>query len=222
MGTSDNKRLESDELSAQLGLGVKIARKLRNLLWNRADEFEIRTFEGVVMYALFLHAERTFLSIRTLARKGTVNDAMALVRVMVEKVINAEYIYLAGTDTAIDYVEFDAFREWRDHEERREFDPKVDESYDADSLDKTHSAYLKARTRTLANGTTINRFGRGHDWIEMGLRKRAETVDDQIGKKFEANKFPFAQILYFTAFKKSSRYLHGLWESVVRTLGTPQ
>jgi hypothetical protein len=64
-------------------------------------EFEPRSFESPVAHVLFLRAERTLPSIRTLARLRNVDEAFALVRVMVEKVLNAEYILLAGTDAAL-------------------------------------------------------------------------------------------------------------------------
>jgi hypothetical protein len=38
---------------------------------------------------------------------------------MVEKVINAEYILLVGMSAAEDYIQFAAFREWRDLEDLR-------------------------------------------------------------------------------------------------------
>ncbi len=60
-------------------------------------------FEFAIAYVLLLRAERTHASIRTLARLRFGDDAFALVRVMVEKTINAEYILLKGTDVALDY-----------------------------------------------------------------------------------------------------------------------
>jgi hypothetical protein len=57
---------------------------------------------------------KTSASIRMLAAVVRVGDAFARVRVLVEKSITAEHVYLSGTDTALAFLQFGAFEEWRD------------------------------------------------------------------------------------------------------------
>lgn len=93
MMARDSKReRDLQMLEVELAGARKLGRKLQQILWKDMPKFEATGFEFVIAYLLFLRAERTFLSLRTLARLRMVDDAFALVRVMVEKVINAEYI----------------------------------------------------------------------------------------------------------------------------------
>jgi hypothetical protein len=180
--------------------------------------FEATGFEFLIAYMLLLRAERTFASIRILSRQRMVDDAFAPVRVMVEKVINAEYILLAGTDTALDYIQYHSFREWRDFEELRKVSPEVTPNYTAEALERLRNAHDRARTRTLPDGSTRNRFGRGHDWIEMGLSKRAECIDEVLKKRFSMRAFKATRILYDSTYKKGAVYLHGMWASLARSI----
>src|SRR2546421_453882 len=96
-------------LAVEWADGRKFGRKLQQVLRKDMPHFESDGFEFAIAFALVLRAERTFLSVRTLARMRMVDDAFALVRAMVEKIINAEYIFLAGMDAAEDYIQFGAF-----------------------------------------------------------------------------------------------------------------
>jgi hypothetical protein len=215
---NSKRRRDLRILEVELAAARKLGRKLQRLLWKDMARFDATGFEFVIAYLLFLRAERTFASIRILSRKRVVDDAFALVRVMVEKVINAEYILLAGTDTALDYIQYYAFREWRDFEELRTVSPEVAPNYSAEVLEQLRNAHDRARTRTLPNGSTKNRFGRGHDWIEIGLSKRAESVDEAIRKRFSMRAFKATRILYHSTYKKGAVYLHGMWASLARSL----
>jgi hypothetical protein len=137
---------------------------------------------------------------------------MAMVRVMVEKVINAEYIFLTGTDSALDYVRYGAFREWRDFEEIQRLTPELGPNYSTEFLTELRMAHLAAMTRTLPNGATKSRFGRGTDWIDIGLS------NELIKRRHKMREFNSTRILYQTAYKKSAGYLHGLWISIARSL----
>lgn len=81
------KGLKVESTAAQ-----ELGRKLQQLVWKDMKHMESTGLEFLIAYVLFLRAERTFASIRTLARLGMVDDAFALVRVMIDKIINAEYI----------------------------------------------------------------------------------------------------------------------------------
>jgi hypothetical protein len=204
-------------LKVELAAGRKLGRKLQQLLWKDMAHFEPPGLEFVIAYVLFLRAERTFSSIRTLARLRMVDDALALVRVMVEKVINAEYILLTGTDTALDYMQYQAFREWRDFEELQSVSPGLAPNYAPDTLEKLRNAHDRAKIRTLPHGSQKNRFGRGHDWIDIGLSKRAEIIDEMLMRMF-GMRAKSTGILYHSTYKKGAVYVHGMWASLARSL----
>src|SRR5579863_1149031 len=128
-------------LAIELAAGRKLDRKLQQLLWQDMAHFEADGFEFAISFVLFLRAERTFSSIRTLARLRNVDDAFALVRVMVEKIINAEYILLKGTDTALDYIQYHAFREWRD---LQSITPELVPKYAAAVIERLRDAHDRA------------------------------------------------------------------------------
>lgn len=55
-------------LDVELCAARKLGRKLQQILWKDMTKFESTGFEFVIAYLLFLRAERTFSSLRTLAR----------------------------------------------------------------------------------------------------------------------------------------------------------
>lgn len=205
-------------LKVELTAARKLGRKLQQLLWKDMPHFEHSGLEFTIAYVLFLRAERTFSSIRTLARLRMVDDALALVRVMSEKVINAEYILLQGTDTALDYIQYHAFRQWRDLQELKLVSPELAPNYTAEFLEKLRKAHDQVKMRTCPDGSQKSRFGRGHDWIDIGLSKRAEIIDETLKKRFSMRAFRSTQILYQSTYKKGAVYLHGMWASLARSL----
>jgi hypothetical protein len=204
-------------LKVELSAARKLARKLQQLLWNDMAHFEADWFEFAIAYVLLLRAERTYSSIRTLARTRMVDDAFALVRVMVEKVINAKYILLTGTEAALDYMQYHAFREWRDFEDLQAVAPSIVPKYTAEVLDQLRSAHDRAKVKTLPDGSQKPRFGRGTDWIDVGLARRAEIIDEAIRTRFSMRSFNTTRILYHSTYKKGAAYLHGMWASLVRS-----
>ena len=164
--------------------------------------------------------ERTFAAARSLARNLMADDAFALVRVMVEKIINAEFILLSGTDMALDYIQYNAFRAWREFEELQKFRPEIAPAYSAAFQQKLRKAHDQAKTRILPDGSIASRYGRGHDWISIGLLKRAEAVDEKIKKKFSMGTFDATRILYYSTYQSSAAYVHGAWASLARSIET--
>src|ERR1035441_4757826 len=118
------KHLYLRKLAVESDASRRLGRKLQRLLWHDMPMVKHTGVEFAISYLLFLRAERTFSSIRTLSRLQLVDDAFALVRVLVEKVINGEYLLLAGTEPALDFIRYYTFREWRDFEELQSISPK--------------------------------------------------------------------------------------------------
>src|SRR5450631_4284986 len=149
MVTISQQQRERRMLAAEMAASRKIGRKIQQILWKKMPTFGTDGFEFIIAFVLFLRAERTFASIRTLTRISRVDDAMALVRVMVEKVINAEFIYLSGTDTALDYIQYLAFRSWRDFEDLKNVSPELAPDYAAEVYNELKAASEKAKFKIL-------------------------------------------------------------------------
>ena len=83
--------IKNEKYKAAMHDSVELGRGMQRLLWSKSLDHGTFGFEFAVSYVLFLRAERSLASIRVLVRHGLNDDAMALVRVMVEKIITAEY-----------------------------------------------------------------------------------------------------------------------------------
>jgi hypothetical protein len=201
-------------LEVELAAARKLGRMLQQVLWKDMGRFEAAGFEFVVCQLLFLRAERTFAAIRTLARRRMVDDAFALVRVLVEKVINAEYILLTGTDAALDYVQYYAFRGWNDFEDTQRFTPEIAPKYTAEFLRQLHNAHRQAKTK--ADGSA--RYANRNDWIGLPFSKRAQAVDEVLLRKFGMRGCKATQILYRATYQDGASYLHGMWASISRSI----
>ncbi|WP_254063762.1 DUF5677 domain-containing protein [Granulicella sp. S190] len=196
---------------------VELGRALQRLLWSRPIKTGSFGFEFAVSYVLFLRAERSLASIRTLVRSGLGDDAMALVRVMVEKIITAEYILLVGWEAASDYIQYLPFSEWRNYEDLRLRNPKLCHPYTPDQLKQLQSAHDTAKTKILPNGTSKPRYGRGNDWTEISLSKRAKKVDQLLKERHFTGS---TETLFDATYKKSAAYLHGSFASIGRSIET--
>ena len=201
---------------------LQLGRALQRILWSKSftsSSFGSGSgFEFALFYVLFLKAERSLASIRALVRLGLVDDAMALVRVMVEKVITAEYILLMGMEPALDFIKFQAFSEWRAYQEIKQRSPKLAPTFTEEHLKKWKDLHDEAKARVMADGSVKNRFGRGHDWTELSLLKRAEKVDVLLK---ERRVLALACFIYDAGYRKSAAYLHASAASIARSFDFP-
>jgi hypothetical protein len=207
-----NRELNLRMLEVELAAARKLGRILQQVLWKDTGCFEGDGLEFVICQLLFLRAERTFAAIRTLARQRMVDDAFALVRVLVEKVINAEYILLTGTDAALDYMRYYAFRGWNDLEDTQKFTPEIAPKNIAELLHRLHDDHRRAKAKV-----TKQSFNR-HDWIDLSFAKRAQAVDEALQKKFSMRGCKATQILYRATYQDGASYLHGMWASISRSI----
>jgi hypothetical protein len=207
--------IKNKNYSATMHDSLELGRALQRLLWLKSLDHGSFGFEFAISYVLFLRAERSLAAIRALVRHGLTDDAMALVRVMVEKIITAEYILLVGMEPAMDFIMFQVFSEWRSYQELKERNPVLAPSYTEAALKKLKAAHDKAKLSVMPDGSTKNRFGRGHDWTELSLLKRAERVDILLKDR---GLTAAARMIYDASYKKSAQYLHSSFASIVRSM----
>ncbi len=196
---------------------VELGRALQRLLWSKTIDHGSFGFEFAVSYVLFLRAERSLASIRSLVSLDLSDDAMALIRVMVEKIITAEYILLVGMEPALDFVRFQAFSTWRNYDETLKARPDLAPRYTEAVVRELEAAHNVVQFRTLPDGTVRKRFGRGHDWTDLSLSKRAEIVDELL-KARRPRATAAAVTMFYASYKKSAAYLHSSFESIVRSM----
>jgi hypothetical protein len=140
---------------------------------------------------------------------------MALVRVMVEKVITAEYILLIGMEPAWDFIQFHAFSEWRTYQEIKQRSPKHAPTFTKQHLKKIKALHDEAKARVMPDGSVKNRYGRGRDWTELSLLKRAEKVDALLKER----RVPaLTSFIFDASYRKSAAYLHASFLSIARSL----
>ena len=191
----------------------------------RSESFSnVSGFEFVAFYILFLRAERSLASIRVLVRNRLVDDAMALVRVMVDKAITAEYILLTGAESASDFLDFHDFSEWRTYEEIKQRNPRLVPKFTEEHIRDLKAFHDEAKTRIMADGSVKNRYGRGRDFTELSILKRAEKVDAIIKERSISSSLS-AVTMFDAIYKKSAMYLHPSFISIARSiklLGTGQ
>ncbi len=216
-GYSENDS-NSTLLAFKLAKAKSVGRKLQQILWYGDLNLKADSLGFSLAYALFLRAERTFASIQTLARLRLVDDAYALVRTMAEKIINAKFILLKGDDAALDYIEYLPYREWIDVLAFMKSDIRVTNFWTEGERNEMRKAHNEVRTAALPDGSQRKRYGRGSDWLEIGLLRRAQLIDDLLSVKFSSQIFLSAQTLYHLTYPKSSAYLHGTWESLARSV----
>ena len=214
---ADQLLTKNNQYKAEMDDCLELGRAIQRILWSKSFDAGSFGFEFAVFYILFLRAERSLASIRVLVRLGLVDDAMALVRVMVEKVITAEYILLMGMEPALDFIQFHAFSEWRTYQEIKQRSPKLTPTFTEQDLKRLKALHDEARARAMPDGSVKNRYGRGHDWTELSLLKRAEKVDALLQERGVS---ALTCMTFDASYRKSAAYLHASFISIARSLET--
>jgi hypothetical protein len=142
----------------------------------------------------------TFDAIKLLSDNSCVDDAYALVRCLIETVINGAYVLFEGDAAADDYKDFPDYRSWQEFESLR----KVAPAY-AGTLPSQTIAEMKK-----AHDFVKHRY-RGSDWSRDNFFKRAVKVDAHIAPTCNS-----MQMLVNIAWRKSSVYVHGTAESIAQ------
>jgi hypothetical protein len=204
-----------DQYEGSMDRGLKLSRALQRVLWSGSLAKGQVGVEFLVFYVLFLKGERSLASIRTLVNHGLFDDAMALVRVMVEKVITAEYILLMGSEPAMDFVRFYGFSEWRNYQELKERSSMFLPQYTKKELRNLKALHDEAGATVRADGAVVNPYGRGRDWTEVSLSKRAEKVDSLMK---ERGKAVTTRTMFDATYKKSANYLHASFISILHSI----
>jgi hypothetical protein len=149
-------------------------------------------------YAFFALADKslaTFEGIGVLCEHQLVDDGFALIRVLVEGIINAAFVVYSDDQTASDYANFPYFRDWIEFKELEAVAPEITNSRPRSEVDEMRCNYEKVESRY-----------RGHkaDWCDQNLFKRASTIDAAVGHGYNV-----MRTLVNLPWRKASTYVHG-------------
>jgi hypothetical protein len=154
-------------------------------------------------YAFFALADKslaTFEAIGILCEHELVDDGFALIRVLVEGIINAAFVVYSDDQTAADYANFPYFRDWVEFKELEAVAPEITNSRPGPEVDEMRCNYEKVEARY-----------RGHkaDWSDQNLFKRASTIDAAVGHGYNV-----MRTLVNLPWRKASTYVHGSAASI--------
>jgi len=156
-----------------------------------------------IFFGLAHKSLHTFEAIRILCEHSLVDDAFALVRTLIEGIINATFVFFMNDATAKDYADFSDYHKWIQF---RDFDEKV--AREAESavpmaeVEEMKNKYEAVRMRYEKN--------RNRDWHPDNLYKRASKVDAKFGQDCKE-----MRALVNSAWRMACQYVHGTAGSVL-------
>jgi hypothetical protein len=198
-------------LTTNLDHQLREAAELRNLAYAVIVAEHKRTFTRPQHLALFIfyRSLQTHEATEVLMRKRLVEDGRALVRVLVEHVVNCAYMLLVGDDeTATDFIKYPKYfrhkllRDLRNVDESRfrdsvsfELEEEIQKDYDA----------LQTRFKDRRNG----------EWCVDGqLHKRAARVDQVFGQQLGQTYVEFRWMVN-SEWRFASSHVHGMADTLL-------
>jgi ribosome-associated toxin RatA of RatAB toxin-antitoxin module len=169
------------DLTAPLTIGVQAGAKRKHLLF----------------LALSYKCFATARSIGSLCDQGFCDDALALLRVIVEGVINAVYILNSDDQVAEDYMDYPKFQAWCQLEQIRAVAPQL-----ADYVSQEQQAEMQAQFQQVSSRYASNRT---KEWTKDNIFERAKFID--------ANSQLFQALMNVT-WKDAAAYVHSTARSI--------
>ena len=151
------------------------------------------TRKDYIFFALVDKNIVTFEAIRILSERGLADDALALVRVFTECMINAAYVVDATDQVANDYADYPEYRAWVEYEDLRTVAPEMVNDVPADEVKSLRQKYEAVK----------DRYKRNRDWCADNLFQRAAKVDRAVKGEFN-----LLRIFVNAPWRKASAYIH--------------
>lgn len=174
-------------LTTNLDHQLQEAAELRNLAYAIIIAEHRREFTRAQHLAIitFYRSLQTHEAIEILMRKGLVEDGRALLRVLVEHVVNCAYMLLIGDDaTATDFIKYPAYWKYKLLRDLK----NVDESRFRRSVSVEQEEEIRRDYDALHPRFKDRRNG---EWCVDGqLHKRAAKVDEVLGQQL---RLPYEQ-----------------------------
>jgi len=200
-------RTDWSESGHHLDFGFQsvLARELGDLAASAASQGLAAKVNSVrkdcIGIALMEKARTSFEAIQVLCRHLFVGDARAIIRTMVEAIINGAYISNAEDEAADSYADFPDFWRWIEIMELREVWPEIADKIVEGDLGQIRERHEQVKHR-------FERFKRG-EWCAKNLFRRAAHLDSIVGERSPIFRWLINQI-----WRQASSYIHGSPQSV--------
>src|SRR5713226_9374947 len=135
-------------LRANLGHQLTASRKLVDFAYSLVSGVEVKAKRKDLIFLAL--ADKCFVStgaIQVLCEKGFVDDGLALVRVLIEAVVNAGYILESNDQVADDFAEYPQFFAWEIFVGMRAVDPVLTEGTSDTAAEELKKAYQTVELR---------------------------------------------------------------------------
>jgi Family of unknown function (DUF5677) len=159
--------------------------------------------KDLIFFALADKSLLTAEAIYILTNRMLVDDAFALIRVLIEGVVNGTYVLQMNDQTANDYADFPDFRDWIEFNQLQAVAPEITNATLTEDVVKMRSKWESVRSRYENNGTN------GQDWCSINLFRRASETDKVVGQPFKE-----MRTLVNLPWRKACIYVHGTAASI--------
>jgi hypothetical protein len=154
-----------------------------------------------IFLALFYKSFATARAIRLLCDHNLYGDAFALLRVLVEGVINAIYVLKSDDQIAQDYLDYPRFQAWHQFEQICKAAPQLADYVPQQGQEDMRADFEQVRSRYEKN--------RNGDWTKDNIFERAKLINNQ--------GFPS---LINVVWKDGSAFVHSTARSIQGRLAT--
>jgi hypothetical protein len=199
MGTQPAGHSLTLDVVHQSNIAMKLAELAKQILSGtiRSEAEFVR--KDYVFFALADKSVMTFDAIQILCERFLVDDAFALIRVLIESVINGTYVSQTNDQIANDYADYPDFRDWIEFEQLRAVAPEITNNTPAEDVAEMLRKYEHIRTR----------YEKNQDWCADNLFLRASRIDALVGHGYN-----LMRTLVNLPWRKASTYVHGTAASI--------
>jgi hypothetical protein len=155
-----------------------------------------------IFFGLTLKNLHTFEAIRILCERSLVDDALALVRVLIEGIINAAVVLFGDDATANDYADFPDYKNWIDFQGLEKVAPEAVSTVPTAEVEEMKKRYEAVRLRYERNSM--------HNWHRDNLFERATKIDAQIGQNYKE-----MRVLVNSPWRMACQCVHGTAGSIL-------
>jgi hypothetical protein len=172
--------------------------------------FEGREFSAERKDVIFLGlADKCFATsdaIRVLCEASHVEDALCLLRVLIEAVITSGYLLISDPQVADDYADYPQYSNWKQFQDLRATSPEISLGETDAELEEMKRNYDKVKDR-------YDKY-RG-EWTSDSIFKRAKKLDEAVG-------FNLYRSLMNVGWRKASAFVHSTAASLESRLTADQ
>jgi Family of unknown function (DUF5677) len=202
MNASDPSSSLTSNYSHQRDISNKLVSLSNKVLGGTLTDKKGFARKDHIFFGLTLKSLHTFEAIQILCEHSLVDDAFALVRVLIEGIINATVVLFGDDATADDYADFPDYKNWIDFQALENVAPEAVSTVPTAEVEEMKNRYEAVRMRYEKNLK--------HNWHRDNLFVRATTIDTQIGQNCKE-----MRVLVNSPWRTACQYVHGTAGSIL-------